>query len=110
MERGAETRHMNHDCEVVIIGGGQAGLAAGRHAQSQGLNYIILEASNAVGSSWRDRYDSLTLYTPRSFSGLPDLPLSGDQDGYPTRDEVVDYLQHYVQSFDLNVVLVSRVK
>jgi len=101
---------MIHDHEVVIIGGGQGGLAAGRHAQSQGLNYIILEASNAVGSAWRERYDSLTLFTPRSFSGLPDLRLSGDQDGYPTRDEVVDYLQHYVQSFDLDVVLDQPVR
>lgn len=101
---------MIHDYEVVIIGGGQAGLAAGRHAQSQGLNYIILEASNAVGNAWRERYDSLTLFTPRSFSGLPDLPFSSDQDGYPTRDEVVDYLQHYVKSFDLNVVLDQPVR
>lgn len=61
---------MIHDYEVVIIGGGQAGLAAGRQAQSQGLNYIILEASNTVGSAWRKRYDSLTLFTPRSNSAL----------------------------------------
>ena len=101
---------MIHDYELVIIGGGQAGLAAGRHARSQGLKYVILEASNAVGSSWRDRYDSLTLFTPRSFSGLPDLPLSGDTDGYPTRDEVVSYLQQYVKNFDLNVELDQAVR
>jgi putative flavoprotein involved in K+ transport len=101
---------MIHNHELVIIGGGQAGLAAGRHAQSRGLKFVILEASNAVGSSWRDRYDSLVLLTPRSFSGLPDLPLSGDKNGYPTRDEVVNYLREYVKNFDLNVELDHEVR
>lgn len=96
---------MAQEYELIIIGGGQSGLAAGRHAHKQGLNYLILEASNAIGSTWRERYDSLTLLTPRAYSGLPDLPLSGDADGYPTRDEVADYLQQYAKNFDLNVVL-----
>lgn len=74
--------------DFIIIGRGQAGLAAGRLAHVRGLNHLILEASDTVGSAWRERYDSLTLFTPRAYSGLPDLPFPGDHDGYPTGAEV----------------------
>ncbi len=96
--------------DLIIIGGGQAGLAAGRLAHVRGLNYLILEASDTVGSAWRERYDSLTLFTPRAYSGLPDLPFPGDNDGYPTGAEVFAYLQDYAKRFTLNVALNQEVQ
>lgn len=96
---------MSQQYDLIIIGGGQAGLAAGYHAHQKNLNYLILEAGSSVGNTWRDRYDSLTLFTPRAYSSLPGLPLEGDKEGYPTKDEIADYLQKYAQHFQLNVQL-----
>lgn len=91
--------------DLIIIGGGQSGLAAAYHAKQKGLNYKVLEAGGAIGHSWRNRYDSLVLFTPRSYSALPGLPLSGNQNSYPSKDETATYLQQYAQQFDLNIAL-----
>ena len=69
--------------DVVVIGAGQAGLAMG-FPQAAGRNFVILEAADSIGSAWRDRWESLRLFTPRGYSGLPGLPFPGDPDGYPT--------------------------
>jgi putative flavoprotein involved in K+ transport len=61
-------------------------------------------------SIWRERWDSLTLFTPRRYSGLPGLPFPGDPDGYPTRDEVIAYLERYAETFELPIELNSEVK
>jgi putative flavoprotein involved in K+ transport len=66
--------------DVAVIGGGQAGLAIGHLLARRGLRFLILEAGDAVGSAWRDRWDSLVLFTPARFSGLPGLPFPGDPD------------------------------
>jgi putative flavoprotein involved in K+ transport len=87
---------------VVVVGGGQAGLAIGYFLQRQGRRFAIVEAG-AVASAWRERWDSLTLFTPRRYSGLRGLPFPGDPDGYPTRDEVVAYLEQYADRFDLPI-------
>lgn len=96
---------MEEQVDVIVVGGGQAGLAAGHTAQNEGLTYVILEAGPAVGGSWEARYDSLALFTPRAYSGLPGLPLPGDQSGYPSRDEIVSYLRQYAGHFTLKVLL-----
>ena len=88
---------------LVIIGGGQAGLAAAYAARRSGLRHVILDASARTGDTWRHRYDSLTLFTPRAYSQLPGLELDGDPTGYPTKDEVADYLETYAKTFDLPV-------
>jgi len=88
---------------LVIIGGGQAGLAAAYAARRSGLRHVILDASTRTGDTWRHRYDSLTLFTPRAYSQLPGLELDGDPTGYPTKDEVADYLETYAKTFDLPV-------
>lgn len=89
--------------DLVIVGGGQAGLAAAYYASQRGLHYIVLEAGERPGQSWHNRYDSLALFTPRKYSSLPNSPLSGDPQGYPAKEEIVSYLQHYVDTFGLAV-------
>jgi putative flavoprotein involved in K+ transport len=96
--------------DVVVVGAGQAGLAMGHHLARQGRRFVILEAGDAVGSAWRRRWDSLVLFTPRRYSALPGLELPGDPDGYPTRDELIRYLEAYAAAFALPIQLGSRVR
>jgi putative flavoprotein involved in K+ transport len=96
--------------EVVVVGAGQAGLAMGYFLQRQGRRFVILERAHQIAPAWRERWDSLTLFTPRRYSVLPGLPFPGDPDGYPTRDEVIAYLERYAETFDLPIELNSEVK
>ena len=96
--------------DVAVIGAGQAGLAIGHLLSQQGRRFVILERANEIAPAWRERWDSLTLFTPRRYSALPGFPFPGDPDGYPTRDEVIAYLEHYVESFGLAVELNSDVE
>jgi putative flavoprotein involved in K+ transport len=93
--------------DVVVIGGGQAGLAAGHFLARQGHRFVILEAADGPAAAWRARWDSLRLFTPARFDSLPGRPFPGDPDRYPTRDEVVDYLTDYAR--DLPVHYNARV-
>jgi len=93
--------------EVVVIGAGQAGLALGYYLARQGRRFLVLDRADALGAAWRDRWDSLKLFTPRRFDALPGMPFPGDPDGYPGRDEVVEYLLSYAAQFDLPVRLGS---
>jgi putative flavoprotein involved in K+ transport len=96
--------------DVVVIGAGQAGLAMGYYLSRRGLRFLIVDAADSVGAAWRERWDSLVLFTPRRYSGLPGLPFPGDGDGYPTRDEVIAYLEQYAETFGLPIELSSRVQ
>ena len=96
--------------EVAVIGAGQAGLAIGHFLARQGRRFVILERADAIGAAWRERWDSLILFTPRRYDSLPGLPFPGDPDGYPTRDEVVAYLEQYAAAFDLPIELGSAVR
>jgi putative flavoprotein involved in K+ transport len=98
------------DVEVAVIGAGQAGLAMGSFLKRQGRRFVIVERAGEVASAWRERWDSLTLFTPRHYSALPRLPFPGDPDGYPTRDEVAAYLERYAETFQLPIDLNSEVK
>ena len=71
---------------------------------------MILERASELAPAWRERWDSLTLFTPRRYSALPGLPFPGDPDGYPTRDEVIGYLERYAETFELPVELNSEIK
>jgi putative flavoprotein involved in K+ transport len=96
--------------EVVVVGAGQAGLAMGYFLRRQGRRFVIFDRAGQIARAWHERWDSLTLFTPRRYSGLPGLPFPGDPDGYPTRDEVIAYLERYAETFDLPIELNSKVK
>jgi putative flavoprotein involved in K+ transport len=95
-----------HDAEffdTVIIGGGQAGLTAGYYLAKQDRSFVILDANERIGDAWRKRWDSLRLFTPACFSGLPGLPLPAPAWSFPTKDELADYLEAYAARFGLSV-------
>jgi putative flavoprotein involved in K+ transport len=96
--------------EVVVVGAGQAGLAMGYFLRRQGRRFVIFDRAGQIARAWHERWDSLTLFTPRRYSGLPGLPFPGDPDGYPTRDEVIAYLERYAETFELPIELNSEVK
>jgi putative flavoprotein involved in K+ transport len=90
--------------ETVIIGAGQAGLATGYHLRQRGRQFVVLDGNARVGDNWRAQWDTLRLYTPRRYDGLPGLPFPGDDRwSYPSKDEVADYLEAYAARFDLPV-------
>ena len=96
--------------DVVVIGAGQAGLAVGYFLARQGRRFVILEAGPSVGTAWRERWDSLLLFTPRRYDALPGLAFPGDPDGYPTRDEAVEYLEKYARTFEVPIEFDSPVR
>ena len=100
---------MNHNREIVVVGGGQAGLAIGHFLKELGRDFTILEAAEEPAAAWRERWDSLKLFTSARYDALPGLAFPGDPDRYPTRDEVAAYLADYTRHFDLPVELNSRV-
>src|SRR5437763_10511401 len=96
--------------DVVVIGGGQAGLAIGYFLKRQEKNFVILDAAVSIGSAWHTRWDSLVLFTPRRYDSLHGLAFPGDPDGYPTRDEVIVYLENYREKFALPLDLGREVR
>src|SRR5918996_4031995 len=96
--------------EVVVVGGGQAGLAIGHYLARQERAFTILEAADEPAAAWRERWDSLKLFTSARYDSLPGLAFPGDPDRYPTRDEVATYLTDYARHFDLPIELNSRVR
>lgn len=101
---------MRKRMDAIVIGGGQAGLAMGRELSERGVDTLILESSPRIGSAWRNRWDSLRLFTPARYSALPGLPFPGSPEHYPTRDEVVAYLEGYVRAFGLPLALDEPVR
>ncbi len=101
------------DVEVVIVGAGQAGLASARELIRRGVSCVALDGHGRVGDAWRDRYDSLRLFTPARYDALPGLGFPGRRNAYPGKDEVADYLEAYAARFELPVrtgVRVTRVR
>jgi putative flavoprotein involved in K+ transport len=94
---------MRERFDVIVIGGGQAGLSVGYHLARRGLRFVILDASERIGDSWRRRWDSLRLFTPARFSGLDGMPFPAPPDSFPTKDEMADYLEAYAAHFQLPV-------
>lgn len=91
--------------DTVVIGGGQAGLAAGYYLARQGRDFVILDANDRSGASWRERWDSLRLFTPAMYSNLPEMPFPASADTFRTKDQVADYLEAYAAHFHLPVRL-----
>lgn len=101
---------MTEHQDIVIVGGGQAGLAIGYLLARQGRQFTILDAADAPAAAWRTRWDSLTLFTPVRYDSLPGRAFPGDPDTYPGRDDVVAYLTDYARDFELPVELNSAVR
>ena len=89
--------------QALVIGGGQAGLAVGYNLAKLGIPFQILDANQRVGDAWRNRWDSLRLFTPARYTGLPGFPFPAARDSFPTKDAMADYLECYVQHFQLPV-------
>jgi putative flavoprotein involved in K+ transport len=96
--------------DTIVVGAGQAGLAAGYYLRRAGLSFTILEAGPQPAGSWPHYYQSLRLFSPARYSSLPGRPFPGDPDHYPTRDEVVAYLGDYAAHFDLPVITGASVE
>jgi putative flavoprotein involved in K+ transport len=95
--------------DVLVVGGGQAGLAASYYLSQAGVGHVILDAERRVGDAWRRRWDSLELFSAACYSALPGLPFPGDPEHFPGKDEVADYLEGYAQTFKLPIKLNTHV-
>ena len=95
---------------TVVIGGGQAGLAVGYHLEQRRLPSVILEASDRIGDVWRNRWDSLRLFTPAQYNGLPGMRFPAPRGSYPGKDQVADFLETYADRFELPVRTGTRVE
>jgi putative flavoprotein involved in K+ transport len=95
---------------VIVVGGGQSGLAAGRALRELGMPALILEASDRAAGSWPRYYDSLRLFSPTEFSSMPGLPFPGAPGRYPARDEVADYLEAYAAALGVGIQTNTRVE
>jgi putative flavoprotein involved in K+ transport len=96
--------------DVIVIGGGQAGLSVGHHLSRTGLRFLILDADERVGDSWRKRWDSLRLFTPAKFDGLDGMPFPAAKNYFPTKDEMANYLEQYARHFKLPIRNGMRVR
>ena len=88
---------------TIVIGGGQAGLAVGYYLRKQGINFLILDANNRIGNAWRNRWDSLRLFTPARYVQMPGMSFPGNGEAFPTKDQIADYLESYAERFKLPV-------
>ncbi|MEP7762541.1 NAD(P)/FAD-dependent oxidoreductase [Sanguibacter sp. 25GB23B1] len=101
---------MTSSSPVIIVGAGQSGLAAAAAVRSAGLDPLVLEAGASPTGSWPGYYDTLRLFSPARYSALPGLPFGGDPDRYPTRDEVVEYLERYAEHVGAQIRTGTRVE
>ena len=99
----------NEPLDVLVIGGGQAGLVMGFHLAQRGQRFEIVDAGANVGQTWRLRWDSLKLFTAAQYDNLPGMKFPAPHDSYPGKDDVADFLQAYAAKFELPVALNTKV-
>jgi putative flavoprotein involved in K+ transport len=99
----------NEPLDVLVIGGGQAGLVMGYHLSKRGKRFQIVDSGADVGQTWRRRWDSLKLFTAAQYDHLPGMAFPAPHDTYPGKDDVADFLQAYATKFELPVVLKTKV-
>ncbi|MEC3630556.1 NAD(P)/FAD-dependent oxidoreductase [Bacillus velezensis] len=95
--------------DTIVIGAGQAGISVGYYLKKSEQKFIILDKSHEVGESWKNRYDSLVLFTSRMYSSLPGMQLEGDKHGLPSKNEIAAYLKKYVERFEIPIQLRTEV-
>lgn len=96
--------------ETLIVGAGQAGLATGYHLRRRGRPFLIVDGNQRIGDNWREQWDTLRLYTPAKYDGLPGLPFPTARWHFPGKDEVGDYLERYALHHDLPVRTNTRIE
>lgn len=96
-----ETNPERH--EAIVIGAGQGGLSASHHLTMRSIDHVVMEAEDRIGDQWRSRYDSLRLYSPAKYDGLPGMPFPLSGNAFPTGNQMADYLEVYADRFDLPV-------
>jgi putative flavoprotein involved in K+ transport len=101
---------MRTTIETVVIGAGQAGLATAYHLQKRGRPFVVLESAGRVGDQWRQQWDSLKLYTPARYDGLPGMRFPGEPQAFPHKDQVADYLESYASHFGFPIRFDTRVE
>lgn len=95
---------------TIVVGGGQAGLAAGHYLARADRSFVILDENPRVGDVWRNRWDSLRLFTPARYNRLPGMRLPAPPASYPTKDQMADFLERYAERFELPVRTGTRVE
>jgi putative flavoprotein involved in K+ transport len=98
------TKQTSTKFDVVVIGGGQAGLSVGYHLARRGLRFVILDGHPRIGDAWRRRWDSLRLFSPARHDGLDGMPFPAPATSCPTKAEMADYLEAYAAHFELPVL------
>ena len=96
--------------DTIVIGGGQTGLATGYELKTRGIDFVILDASERVGDAWRNRWDSLRLFTPARMNGLPGMRFPGSGNDFVGKDQVADFLAEYARAMELPVRSATRVE
>jgi putative flavoprotein involved in K+ transport len=96
---------LSKNIDVLVIGAGQAGLAMGYYLKQTKRSFVLVDASNRIGDVWRNRYESLVLFSPRKYSSLPGMEMIGNPDDFPTKDEFAEYLDTYSKKFAIPVEL-----
>ena len=104
------TNDLTGTLDTMIIGGGQAGLAMGYYLGKQQRRFLILDENARTGDAWRQRWDSLRVFTPAKYDGLPGAPFPADPLSFPPKDVLADYLERYAEQFDLPVQHGTRVE
>ncbi|HEX2176282.1 MAG TPA: NAD(P)-binding domain-containing protein [Nocardioidaceae bacterium] len=110
MKNNATQQTVTETVETVVIGGGQAGLSVGYHLARQGRPFVVVDANKRTGDNWRCHWDSLRLYSPAGRDGLPGMEFPAPAFSFPTKDEVADFLEAYVERFGLPVRAGTRVQ
>lgn len=113
MDLDDQVTDLPRNFDVIVVGGGQAGLATGYHLARRDLRFVILDAHDRIGDSWRQRWDSLRLFSPARYDGLPGMPFPAAAHTFPTGGEMADYLETYAADMKLPVrggVSVDRVE
>ena len=95
--------------DAIIVGAGPAGLACAMTMRAAGLDVMVLERAGQVGAVWRRHYDRLHLHTDRNHSGLPGMPMPSDYPAYPSRAQMVSYLENYAARFQIKLVFGTKV-
>ena len=89
--------------DTLVIGGGQAGLSIGQALKKRGIDILIVDASERVGDAWRNRWDSLRLFTPARMNGLPDMEFPAPGNSFIGKDQMADFLEDYAKKMELPV-------